>query len=52
MWIVYIGKVRHSAWQGSASALHQKTVLEDNGYKYITIKYDETVSTENGHYYV
>ena len=63
MWIVKFGdNRRHSAWNSKQEALHQAEVLEQHGYikpyrRHARafanfIEYDETVSCENGHYYV
>lgn len=57
MYIVYFngaekrGK-RHSAWDTFEEANSQAGVLKDHGYKMIHIVYDETIQTDNGHYYV
>ena len=62
MWIVKFGdNRRHSAWRSKKEARHQAEVLEQNGYikpdrRNQTladfVEFDETVSCENGHYYV
>jgi hypothetical protein len=52
MWIVFIGKEKHSAWFSRFEATHQKKVLEVHGYKKVTITCDNTVNCENGHYYI
>ena len=56
------GEIRHSAWNNKREALHQAEVLWQNGYIYLDpvwntklddfIEFDETISCENGHYYV
>jgi predicted secreted protein len=62
MWIVKLGdNTRHSAWRSRMEALIQAEALEDRGYIKPSsdaqtldefVEYDETVSCENGHYYV
>lgn len=53
MWIVIINEtVRHSAWTNFQDATSQMRVLKDSGYKSVCIRRDQTVSCENGHYYV
>jgi hypothetical protein len=63
MWIVKLSdNTRHSAWNSKREALHQAEVLEQHGYIKVErwwggtladfIEYDETVTCENGHYYV
>lgn len=43
---------RHSAWKTHKDASKQVKVLHDKGYKGYRIIRDDTVETENGHYYV
>lgn len=43
---------RHSAWNTFKEANYQKAVLRENGYRLAEIEFDETVKTDNGHYYV
>lgn len=52
MWIVMIGKERHSAWFTRFEANHQVKVLEVHGYKKCSVEFDITVKCDNGHYYV
>jgi len=61
MWIVKFGNnTRHSAWSSKNEAKHQVEVLINHGmikisrYTLLTdfIEFDDTVSCENGHYYV
>jgi len=58
MWIVIFGdKTRHSAWNSRKEAIEQVKVLADNRIiKPIVLSdfvyYDDTVTCENGHYYV
>lgn len=52
MYIVYFGRNRHSAWNTVIEAKKQKEVLVSVGYKNVHVDYDETVRTDNGHYYV
>ena len=62
MWIVgFIGEeehttkmvyVRHSAWFTEKEAEHQRDVLKEHGYRRVQVYEDDTVQTENGHYYV
>ena len=63
MWIVKLGdNTRHSAWNTKKEALHQAEVLENYGYIRPDrrqsngladfLERDDTVSCENGHYYV
>jgi len=44
--------VRHSAWDTQSEADHQRTVLEEHGYRSVQVDQDLTVLIENGHYYV
>jgi hypothetical protein len=43
---------RHSAWDTRDEANNQKRVLENHGYKDVRVVSDDTVNTDNGHYYV
>ena len=59
MWIVfYADKTRHSAWLSKSEALKQALVLKNSGYYKANqpisdfVEFDETVSCENGHYFV
>jgi hypothetical protein len=60
MWIVLLkNKVRHSAWLTKGQAVHQLEVLRDAGVIKLYnqplkafITFDDTVSCEDGHYYV
>ena len=53
MWIVYTRETgKHSAWTTKAGARKQVEVLRDHGYRDAYTEKDETVSCENGHYYV
>ena len=53
MWIVVLNDdTRHSAWRSRQEAKHQVKTLLECGYKRNRIELDETVSCENGHYYV
>jgi hypothetical protein len=54
MYIVYIGKGKHSVWNTRKEAYHQADVLIQNGYSEgkIWIDYVEGANYENGHYFV
>jgi len=57
MWIVKLGdNSRHSAWDSKKEALQQAKVLKNygciKGDLGNFVEYDDTVSCENGHYYV
>jgi len=55
MYIVLIGRTgynRHSAWTTKPEAQQQANVLQNAGYKQVRVIYDETINTENGHYYI
>lgn len=49
---IFVILERHSAWDTRGEANRQKRVLEDNGYKDVRVVRDDTVNTDNGHYYV
>lgn len=52
MYIVRIYGKLHSAWKTRRGADNQKKVLKESGYRIITVKYDATVSCEDGYYYI
>ena len=54
MYIVYVGKQKHSAWKTRKEANHQAEVLINNGYKEgaIWIDFVEGATYENGQYFV
>ena len=58
MWIVkFANNSRHSAWDTRKKALYQVEILKQFGYRGLTppanfVEYDETVTCEDGHYYV
>ncbi len=51
MYLVWIGKTRHSAWNTMQEALRQIKILKEYGYKQVKYTYDPTVNTINGYYY-
>ena len=54
MYIVYIGKQKHSVWNTRKEANHQAKVLAEHGYKEgaIWIDFVEGANYANGQYFV
>jgi hypothetical protein len=57
MFIVYIGKEKHSAWNTEGEARHQIRILRDHGYENkgkdnLWIDFIEGATYPNGHYFV
>lgn len=52
MYIISISSTWHSAWTHEADAKHQATVLEDKGYKHVSIELEPAISCQNGQYFI
>jgi len=52
MYIVYIGKTKHSAWIAERGALKQIDVLEFNGYKEVWFDFISGADYADGEYFV
>lgn len=53
MYIVYTeNDAKHSAWEEKEDAKKQARVLKNNGYRGVSIEYDDTANYDDGHYFV